>query len=263
MIMRDSVPHKAKNVILLGASNLTLAWPRIMRQLASRTSRAVNVLTAHGMGRSYVNARSGFAFRQLPGILHCPLWDQLDECSVDECVPCALITDLGNDLVYGRSPQDVAESTKESITRIRRWAPNAEVVVTRPPVVSVERLGFLRFVGFRTALFPKCGLSLEDVKRHTVELDERVAEIADEEGVPASKPADHWYGWDPIHYRFRHQSEAFGAMMNQWPSLNELVTTSIGPSHPRPTAAKRWLFGREKQTAQPVVTRGETRVFAY
>ena len=130
--MLASGPQKARNVVLLGASNLTLAWPRIMQQLASRTSMPVNVLTAHGMGRSYLNQRSGFAFRQLPGILHCALWDQLPAVSCDEAAPCALITDLGNDLVYGRNPEEVAESITESIFRIRHWASNVEVVITRP-----------------------------------------------------------------------------------------------------------------------------------
>ena len=56
--MSSTAPETRTRVVLLGASNLTLAWPRIMDQLQARFSAPLDIYTANGMGRSYVCDRS-------------------------------------------------------------------------------------------------------------------------------------------------------------------------------------------------------------
>ncbi len=254
----------ARTAIILGASNLTLAWPRIMRQMEQRLAGPRRVLTAHGMGRSYLNQRSAFGFRQLPGILHCDLWNQLGTHNSAGLVPVALITDLGNDLLFGRNAIDVANSALTCIERLRAWCPEIRIAMTCPPVESVNRLGWMRFVSFRTIIFPACRLTLGEIRQQACELSDRVTELADSAGVPLFVPSGRWYGLDPIHIRYRNQFQAFGEMMDLWcVSADADSEKVIFRKHPRPTAQVRWVFGRKRHVQQPVVHLNESAVFAF
>lgn len=216
------------------------------------------------MGRSYLAARSRFAFRQLPGILQSSLWGALSDSAAAPSRAAALITDLGNDLVFGSSPEDVVASAEECLTRLRSWNAEASIVLTRPPVESVQRLGALRFRFFRRALFPGCRLSLPQITSRTIELDERLVELATRFEVPLFCPDASWYGLDPIHLRRRHQLQAFAAMMDHWKLAVPSHTSALSRTrYQRPTAEVRWVFGRVKQTQQPVFRSGQTTVYAY
>lgn len=258
--MSPSTPESRNHVVLLGASNLTLAWPRIVDQLQSRFVDPVDIYTANGMGRSYVCDRSGFALRQLPGILCSGIWDALPAPNNDRS-SVGLLTDFGNDLLYGREPQEIVSAAEECINRLRSWDQNCRFVVTRPPVESVESLGWLRFVLARFALFPKSTLTLDGVKSKTLELDQGLQEVAARLDAAIYQPPADWYGIDPIHVRRKHQSKAFGQMMDLWPTQAD--TSSFADNRSRPKAAIRWVFGKQRDVAQPSISSAAMSVFAY
>ena len=255
--------HNASQIVLLGASNLTLAWPRIMHLVRSRFDGPIQVFTAHGMGRSYCGERSGFGMRRLPGILRSGLWDALSKHANDSAQPVALITDLGNDLVYGRSPTQVAAAAAESINRLRNWHSDCRVVITRPPTDAVNNLGSLRFLICKTVLFPFSSLQLRKIQDAANELDERLVDICNQFAVPLSRPDPGWYGMDPIHVKWNRQTLAFSRFMDLWPSNNMTRDTPLQNLTARPTAETRWIFGREQRTPQPVLTKGNVSIFAY
>ncbi|MEO2016582.1 MAG: hypothetical protein ABGZ53_19665 [Fuerstiella sp.] len=249
-------------VVLLGASNLTLAWPRLMSLVRERFTDSVHVYTAHGMGRSFLLERTGFAIGKLPGILHCGIWKALP--SIPETVaPCALVTDLGNDLVYGCEPVDVVAAAEESVQRLRSWNPRCRIVLTGLPVEAVRRLGWLRFVMFRSVLFPFSRLTLESVQQKTLELDERIAVFAEQHGLQVVRPHMGWYGLDPIHVRRRRQQAAFAEMLNPWDTPVCVESAGKRMSASRPTAEVRWVLGTERRTQQPSTSGDGISVFAY
>ncbi len=259
----DTVLADANRIVMLGASNLTLAWPRIVDLLRSSFADPVEIYTAHGMGRSYCGVRSGFGIRQLPGILRSELWNALPLHNKDSPQPAALITDLGNDLVYGRSPQQVADAAVESIKRLRSWNSSCGIVMTRPPIDSLNGLGSLRFFICKTALFPFSGLKLKAIQAAAGELDKRIVDIANQFSVALSRPDPSWYGLDPIHVKWNHQTLAFSKIMDLWELKKTGAEQPGGSLNSRPTAQTRWVFGREKRTPQPVLTEDKTSVFAY
>ena len=251
-------------IVLLGASNVTLAWPRIIRLLSSMFPEELEIYTAHGMGRSYCQERSGFALRQLPGILRSDLWEALPTTSEYSTASFALITDLGNDLVYGRSPTEVADAAIETVKRIRKWNNNCRIVMTRPPVESVNHLGRLRFSVCKAALFPFSGLKLPATQQATQELDDNIVHLAGTLNIPLAQPQTDWYWLDPIHVRWKHQTAAFEQIMRLWgqqPQSEHLRQTSKLLT--RPLANKRWVLGKERLTDQPVLRENGVRVFAY
>jgi len=248
------------HVVLLGASNLSLAWPRIMDVLAEKFATPLHVTTAHGMGRSYVCDTSGFAFRRPPGILVSDLWTNLTNAETPQNT-FALITDLGNDLLYGRSVEEIIEGAAECIRRLRSWNPDCQIVITRPPVESVENLGRFRFWISKLVLFPFSNLRLPDVQTATLELDRRVCELARLTHANVVQPSGDWYGLDPIHVKRFWQLEAFRMILGGWAYEDRQLDIPVPRNRPSP--AKRWVLGREKAKTQPCLSVNEVTVSAY
>ena len=248
--------------VLLGASNLTLAWPRLISLVCERFADPVHVYTAHGMGRSYLLERTGFAVGKLPGILRCGIWDALPSID-DNVTPCALVTDLGNDLVYGCEPAEVVAAAEESVQRLRSWNPRCHIVLTGPPVEAVRQLGRLRFLMFRSVLFPFSRLTLESVRQKTLELDEGIALLAEKYSLHVVRPQLDWYGLDPIHVRRRSQQRAFAEMLDPWITHGCADSAWSRAAASRPTAELRWVLGAERKTQQPSSSGDGVTVFAY
>ncbi|MFA9478241.1 hypothetical protein ACERK3_08020 [Phycisphaerales bacterium AB-hyl4] len=65
-----------RRIILLGASNLTMALPTLLATAQAMGEGACRFMTALGHGRSF-GTRSTVLLRTLPAILDCGLWEQL------------------------------------------------------------------------------------------------------------------------------------------------------------------------------------------
>jgi hypothetical protein len=256
--------------VLLGASNLTLGWPHLLRALKHGIKESVDVFTANGMGRSYLR-HSRFAWRTLPGILESDLWSQLQqhiEQTRSDKPPVALITDLGNDMVYGRSPQEVVAAAEQCIQRLKACDERVEIVITRPPVQSVTRLSWLRYHFFRTVLFPACDIKLTRMQQLTQELDEGIRDLAEQYGVIHTEPLAEWYGLDPIHIRRRNRFDAFCGMTRHWQAWTAQpadgnVTSSQALPVRRPIPFHRLVWSRIRNHPQPSVQSEAVRIFAH
>lgn len=274
MSVRHTPP--AVRAVLLGASNLTLAWPRIMRLLQSRFTGPLDIYTAQGLGRSYVCARSSMGLRQLPGILTSELWQALPSAEEQPTQTVGLLTDFGNDLLYGRRPEDIVQAAQTVVQRLREQFPECHLVVTRPPLHSVQTLGAWRFTISRTVLFPLSRLSLQDIKDMTQQLDAGLCQLAENQQLPLFQPRGEWYGIDPIHVRYPFQETAFAEMMALWPDMsvppesptegaadNQTPAADQLASGRRPTPGLRWLMGKPRRVIQPVVCSDRVRVHAW
>ena len=242
-----------QDVVLLGASNLVLGWPAMMKALQRQTVNPLRVNIATGMGRSYIKT-SAFWFRRLPSILDCQLWNHLPQESGHP--PRVLITDVGNDIVYLYEPDRIAESVRECVRKVRNWRSDAKLVMTGLPLASLLRVGKSRFLIARTILFPGCTLSRNTVIERSLELDRLVRQIADESGIHFIEPQTQWYGMDPIHVLPRHRAEAFRTYFDAF-ELPSLPDTNGIRKHSKiglPLAAHRTVFGREKTVAQPAAS---------
>ncbi|MCA9033694.1 MAG: hypothetical protein KDA91_01130 [Planctomycetaceae bacterium] len=254
-------------VILLGASNLTIGWKPLLRALTSRVDRAVDVFASLGMGRSYVDW-SAFGFRRLPGISKCGIWHSLrQQYPQPEYPPLVLFTDVGNDLVYGRSPDNVMTSIRDCIEQLMDWNPDCHLVFTGLPLHSVNNLSRIRFSVARAILFPGSGLQLRDVQRNANLLDELVQNEARQWKASFVQPEPNWYGLDPIHVRRRYREEAFRRFFDHWPQQGGQLkggTESFTSTMPAlPVAEVRELWGRIRSVPQPCFDSPRLRVFGF
>src|SRR5262249_27599977 len=140
----------------------------------------VEIMAAIGHGRSY-GQNSVVLGRKISGIFPCALWKDLQTRA--PLPTAALVTDIGNDLLYDVPIERIIEWIEGCLDRLA--AVGANTVVTQLPMNSVDRVSAARYRLFRTLLFPKCTLSLSDVKRSAAQLNERLVEIAAQRKMPA------------------------------------------------------------------------------
>ncbi|MEX0939338.1 MAG: hypothetical protein WDZ59_15855 [Pirellulales bacterium] len=230
---KSARPAAARRIVLLGASNLTRGISTVVATAQGIWNQPLQVVAAHGHGRSY-GMTSSVLGRQLPGITQCDLWPALD--SLPPAPTSALLTDIGNDLLYDASPETITAWLAICLDRLE--AAGAKTVVTRLPVASLQALSPQRFGLLRRIIFPGSRLPHGEAIRLACELDERVVELAAQRELVCVSPALHWYGLDPIHIRLRHWSSAWGEILGQW---------SGEPSTARASASiARWVYLRTR-----------------
>jgi hypothetical protein len=245
---RLGVPQR--RVVLLGASNLTRGIATVIEAACQAWGRPLDVLAALGHGRSY-GMRSAVLARALPGILECGLWRALEQR--DTAPTAALITDIGNDLFYGASPQMIARWVDECCRRLAAF--DARLVMTRLPVCNIGRVQSWQYLAFRTLSYPRCRLSLGELVVLAQELDELLLELAGKHQCRLIEPRVCWYGLDPVHVKMSESRAAWSEIFAGW-------TDTVYDAAPRAPLARwcylltrapehRWLFGREQSHTQP------------
>ena len=169
----------------------------------------------------------------------------------------ALVTDIGNDLLYGFAAGQVAAWVRESVRRLAERG--SRTVVTRLPLASLEGVGPGRYRLLRMCYVPGCRLSLAELKTAAHELDQAVAAIASEFDATLVEQPGEWYGLDAIHVR-RHQLDSlWHRVCDAWglPPVATPVRGSLAEWAQLGTKAAevRSLARRMRFTPQPVVRR--------
>lgn len=253
-ILNAKEEKAAVRVVLLGASNLTLGLPLVLHALEQGLDGDLEVLVAAGHGRSY-GMRSRFLFyRTLPGITECGLWAALNAPGADRSRTLALLTDVGNDLVYGAGVEQLIGWLETCLERLAEHG--AEAVLTLLPMAGLQQLPRWRFSLLRTIFFPFHGASQAVVMDRAQALDEQMRALAQRTRARTVEPPADWYGFDPIHIRRSRQISAWRAFLSKWESWNHSVSIArpgwrrcLRAWRLRP--AERWLWRWYRETPQP------------
>ena len=240
-----------RRVVLLGVSNLTRAISIVVETARQVWGSSIDVFAALGHGRSY-GMQSSVLGRTLPGITDCGLWAALGQRS---SVPtAALMTDIGNDILYGAPAEQIVKWTEWCIDQMQKVT--ARIVMTELPLCNLSQLSPWRFRFFRSILFPSCRLDFDTVIQRVYELNKQLSELSARRGITKIEPKGEWYGWDPIHIKMRHCPLAWREILATWlddPSLPRayrrslrrwLYLHSLAPE-------SRWMFGLQQQCRQP------------
>jgi hypothetical protein len=252
-------------IILLGASNLTIGFPLLLDNLRRELEGPIHVYAALGLGRSY-GISSRVLCRGLPGIVGCNLWAKLEQNGKPPGSTFALVTDVGNDLLYNVEVSQIVAWVKTCLDRLVEQ--RAEIVMTLLPIASVERMSSWRYSLFRTIFFPTTRISLPEVLQRARDLNAQLQQLGREYGVPTFEPPGEWYGFDPIHIASRHRCQAWNRILSGWPSLEpstEFTSASWRTQSRflRSRPAERRLCGRLQTMRQPVLKLDQTDVFLY
>lgn len=240
--MRKREP--ALRAVLLGASNLRISLPLVLDRVRGRAGGPIEALAACGHGRSY-GTWSRFLFvRHLPGIARCGLWRELAERP--PLPTLALLTDAGNDLLYGARVEEIAGWVEACLDRLGAQG-QAEIVMTLLPLARLERLSGRQVRLAAALLFPGRPAPWPALLDRARELDERLRRLGRERGARLVEPAAGWYGLDPIHLRRRVRREA-------WAQILPGPASGDGSGRlPLLGAAESRLFGAPLRRPQPAV----------
>ncbi|MCE9629412.1 MAG: hypothetical protein K8S94_01650 [Planctomycetia bacterium] len=254
-------------IVVLGASNVSRGLVRLAAISRARTGGAADLFVAAGHGRSYgVNSR--VALRRLPSILGCGLWRGLDReraATGESTAPLAVVTDIGNDLLYGFAVDQVAAWVRESVRRLVDHG--AMIAITRLPLASIAGVGPFRYRALRTCYVPGCRLTLDDMKSTAERLDDAVVAIAGDFGATLVEQPGDWYGLDAIHVRRRRLDDFWHRVCGAW-GLPEVAA----PARPSfrdwarlgtKSAEVRSVARVMRFTPQPVVQRPDLRLWLY
>jgi hypothetical protein len=245
---RDPPPRR---VILLGASNLTKAISTVVESSCGLWGRPLDVLAAFGHGRSY-GLRKTFLGRELPPILRCGLWQALEQRP--PAPTAALLTDIGNDLLYEVPVAQIAGWIERCVERLQQA--QARVVMTLLPVCNIEAVSPAQYSLMRSLWFPRCRLRFRAVVDRTLDLDQRLRDLGRRRNLLIAEQRPEWYGYDPFHIRMGHWSRAWPEILSAWSD------PPVSPAAPAPSLwrwlqlrslapERRWLFGVEQRKAQP------------
>ncbi len=204
-------------VVAIGASNLSRGLSRLAAVSQVWAGGPIDLIVAAGHGRSY-GANSRVWNRRLPSVLGCGLWRSLDRLLAAEAAAerprVAVVTDIGNDLLYGFSVAQLASWVEETLVRLRQRG--FRVAVTRLPLESIATVGPLRYRLLKTLFVPGCPLSLEQIKERSAEIDQAVIHLAAEQTAAAINQPAAWYGVDAIHVRRPRLAALWQAAVAAW-----------------------------------------------
>ncbi len=243
-------------VVLLGASNVAISFPRIVRQLSAGLPGPLELFSAFGHGRSYCTW-SRVLVRGLPGIDRCGLWDDLARANAERPArPLALVTDVGNDLIYGSAADVLERHLVTCLERLTAYRP--ELVLTRLPLASIERLSALRYHSTRFFFFPKTRVSWPEMLQRGRDMDAALVTLAQRFSARLIDQPLAWYGFDPIHIRQGRRLEAWRTIFSGWPSYD--ASRPLPPCSQRDrmrlrmaAPEERLLFGRRQLKSQPAL----------
>ena len=243
--------------VLLGASNVTIGFPLIMEALRKVLPDGSEVFAAHGHGRSYLRW-SSVLHRSLPGIVECQLWEDLDNRPAAEKT-VALITDVGNDILYGESSEPLLASVRECLRRLQRH--EAKTVCVRLPISRVSRLTARSYWIVKNLFFPGPTRPWSDVLDTAKSVDAGLLRLSAEFQAATVEPPAEWYGLDPIHIQKSQRPDAWQRIFDHW-GLVERWPFAPVPQH---TSIRWWrirpherrIFRTSQAHPQPVLAQRE------
>lgn len=259
----DLIPAPRSRVILIGASNVTLGLPVIV-DWALRLPGPVEILTAQGHGRSYCQ-QSYVLHRGLPSILECGLWETLASRPAAPNT-FGVLTDLGNDLLYGVPVDRVLKSVEDVFQRLKQHS--ADITFVRPPLARILMLTERRYRVISQLMFPGCPVTWDEMQPRIQKLDQDAFALLEKDVARVVVPELDWYGIDPIHIRRSKRRLAWRSILGDWPvrdpADDHRPNWSFTQKLWRAAPAERTLWKRPTFQLQPaLIFRGGSSLWMY
>ena len=204
----------------------------------------MEVVAALGLGRSY-GMESRVLARTLPGILDSGLWKALAERPPRPTR--ALVTDVGNDILYGAAPERILDWVEQAVERLAVFTD--DIVVAGLPMDSIRRLSPAKFLAFRTLLFPRAGLTLGQAKGAAERIAEGLRALAERRGARFVALRPEWYGFDPVHFRPGRWGVAWREILGEDAAVPRASLAESLRLHAL-APERQWLFGVERVRPQ-------------
>lgn len=203
--------------VLLGASNLARGYGALSHYLTRNLApQPVRILAAMGPGRGY-GCQGGMLNISYPPIVDSPLFQRARKQAESGSRVVALVTDIGNDLLYGMEPDRLIATVEDVFQRLLDL--NARIFVTSLPVFFEQEVSPMVYYSIRTLLYPKSSVSQENAVSGVRRINLYLKESKDPR-VHVVPPLDEYLGWDHVHYSLLRSTEVWnrvgGTLLSGW-----------------------------------------------
>lgn len=196
----------------MGASNLARGYSLLTRHISSCFGKnKVEFLNALGPGRGFC-ARGGMFNFTYPSIQDCRILDVAQKKSCDSRV--VLITDIGNDLMYGVSAGTLIESLDGLIDKALQW--DAEVFLTSIHVNLKKDVSQTTFFILKSFFYPGSNITYEETDLFIKQVNGYLKEKAGKnERVHLISGMESFAGADKIHYSLLKTHSAWEKVVDE------------------------------------------------
>jgi hypothetical protein len=183
--------------LLMGASNLARGYSMFTRHISNCFGKnKTEFLNALGPGRGFC-ARGGMFNFTYPPIQDCRILEVAEKKSCDTRV--VLITDIGNDLMYGVSADTLIESLDGLIDRALQW--DAEIFLTSIHVNLKKDVSQTMFLILKSFFYPGSNITYEETDLFIVKVNGYLEEKSRQnDKVHLISGMGSFAGADKIHY---------------------------------------------------------------
>lgn len=239
-------------VVALGASNLTRGLRTVVSLGRSTWGADTEVIAALGLGRSY-GSYHRLVVRGLPAILDCGIWRALDRLPTSPSTrTIGIVSDVGNDIMYGFPPDRILGWVTEAVTRLQRHTDR--IALTGLPVDNPARVSALQFKIMRAVMFPSSPQTLDGVRRDVPVVQVGLERLAAERGLRMVRLPPEWYGLDPVHFRYPFWRRVWGDFLGLDPAAWEQPAEPGGLLESARLWLRadehRWILGIHQHTPQ-------------
>jgi hypothetical protein len=198
--------------LLIGASNLAQGYSVLTRHISICFGKNnTEFLNALGPGRGFC-ARGGMFNFTYPPIQDCQILEAANKKSCD--TRAVLITDIGNDLMYGVSADNLIESLDGLIDRALQC--DAEIFLTSIHVNLKKDVSQTTFFILKSFCYPGSSITYENTNLFIIKVNSYLKEKAGQnQKVHLISGMESFTGTDKIHYSLLKTHSAWEKIANE------------------------------------------------
>ena len=185
--------------LLMGASNLARGYSMLTQHLSECLGKnKTEFLNALGPGRGFC-ARGGIFNITYSPIKDCRIIESAEKKSKEALLTVALITDIGNDLMYGVSADTLIASLDLMIDEILKW--DAEIFLTPIHINPKKDISPTIFFVLRFLLYPSSKVNYDELDLFVLKINDYLEEkVQRNEKMHLIIGLEAFAGLDRIHY---------------------------------------------------------------
>ena len=212
--------------LFMGASNLARGYALLTRHLSKCLGvKNIEFLNALGPGRGFC-AKGGMFNFIYPPIQDCQVIEAAEKKTKNTRV--VLLTDLGNDLMYGVTADALIECLDMLIDRMLKW--NADIFLTSIHINMKKDISRRTFYILRFIFYPNSKMNYEETNSFIIKVNDYLEEkTRNNKKVHLITGMESYAGSDKIHYSLLKMHKAWSKVTDEiFCALNIPVTKKLG-----------------------------------
>ena len=203
--------------IFLGASNLARSFYGLKRCIGRCIfPRPASFMHAMGPGRGYVS-RGGILNAIYSPILNCGIFEAVRNKRIKNQQVVALITDIGNDIMYDVSPEKIIGGLQYIFNALDGFETN--IFITPIPIDLENDISEFHFQIIRQVYFPKSPVKHSQASNNIKAINKFILQSSNKK-ITVINDMKQFCGIDKIHYSILKSQSA-------WSHIAKKLTTSL------------------------------------